>query len=50
MFAADKIGQRSWAIAQLTHLSRGNHRDDLMAKRLALKLAELEASGTETRH
>jgi hypothetical protein len=49
MVAADKIGQRSWAIAQLTHLARGNHRDDLMAKRLALKLAELEASGTETR-
>jgi len=50
MAAADKIGQRSWAIAQLSHLVRGNHRDDLMAKRLVLKLAELEASDSKTRH
>lgn len=48
--SSDRIEQRPWAIAQLSKLAGDTQRDDLMAKRLGFKLAELQAVSTNLRH
>lgn len=48
--ASDKIGHRQWALIQLNTLLNSSRREDLMAHRLATKLAEFEAVNNATRH
>lgn len=48
--ASGKISAQEWALTQLNKLVNSARREDLMAHRLATKLAEFEATRNATRH
>lgn len=48
--ASDKIGHRQWALTQLNTMVNSSPHEDLMAHRLATKLAGFEAASNVMRH